>query len=81
MEFRDEALLKIWFGADPAIMAPGERQRHSASVESIEAGLATYGPLLSEGQRRVMQIGLSLQRAWVAEWQAVLDDAGDDPPD
>lgn len=73
MEFRDEALLKIWFGADPKTVAQTEADRHAAQAESVEQGLETFGPILSEGQRRVMQIGLALQRVWVHEWQAIAD--------
>ena len=70
MEFRDEALLKIWFGADPAAMAVTEMERHAAQAEAVEAAYEAFGPVLSEGQKRVMQIGLALQREWVKQWKA-----------
>lgn len=76
MEFRDEALLKMWFGADPAAVAQTEADRYAAQADEVRAALETYGQVLSEGQKRVMQIGLALQDVWIKEWQSVAADFG-----
>lgn len=77
-ELRDVSLLKMFLGADPAILAPVQLRAHRdrlARYEEIwEAGSGTDAP---EGARRALAAGLRAEREWIAYWEEVLD--GTDP--
>jgi DNA-binding PadR family transcriptional regulator len=68
-EFREPALLKLFFGADPASVAASQLEQHRARLaryEQIRAGLlgqpGTDGPLLT------LDAGIEHERVWVDYW-------------
>jgi DNA-binding PadR family transcriptional regulator len=72
-ELRDPGLLKLFFGADPATVAPGQLGLHEQRLrdyEALEGRLAAAaarnpryrGPLLT------LRAGLAHQRVWVEFW-------------
>lgn len=74
-ELRDPALLKLFFGADPATVAPLQLAGH-------EAQLATYRALYRElakiegprGPSRTLEAGIAHEREWVRYWRRLADE-------
>ena len=72
-ELRDQGLLKLFFGADPAQLAATELERHRAKLAHYEAikadddGRGPRGPFLA------LQAGLRHEREWIAYWEALAD--------
>ena len=70
-ELRDPALLKVFFGADPAQMAPAQLAAHREKLADFEAikaaddGSGPRGPFLA------LEAGLRHQREWIAYWEAL----------
>lgn len=73
-EMREPALLKVFFGADPAAMAPGQlapHRRQLALYEGLfdtaaEGGVAA-GPLLT------LRRGVEHEEAWVRFWESLIE--------
>ncbi|MEA2305723.1 MAG: hypothetical protein QOH43_3003 [Solirubrobacteraceae bacterium] len=68
-EFREPALLKLFFGADPGSVAASQLEQHRgrlARYEQIRVGLlgqpGTEGPLLT------LDAGIEHERVWVDYW-------------
>ena len=71
-EMRDPGLLKLFFGADPAAIAPAEAARHRARLEdyramraAIEGQPEAAGPLLT------LEAGIAHAEVWVAYWEGL----------
>jgi DNA-binding PadR family transcriptional regulator len=68
-ELRDPGLLKLFFGADPAVLAPaqlGVHERKLAEYERLRAAAGDEdrsGPLLS------LEAGIGHEREWVRFWR------------
>ncbi|MFL5886535.1 MAG: PadR family transcriptional regulator [Thermoleophilaceae bacterium] len=68
-ELRDPGLLKLFFGADPKLIAPQQVEIHErklAAYERIHAGLA--GTDL-RGPRLTLEAGIRAQRAQIGFWR------------
>ena len=72
MELRDPALLKLFFGADPAAIAPAQLAYHRARLteyEELRAALAPYpeaaGPVLT------LEAGIAHAKVWVKYWKGL----------
>jgi PadR family transcriptional regulator AphA len=69
VELRNPALLKLFFGADPARLAATELERHRAKLAHYEAikadddGRGPRGPFLA------LEAGLRHEREWIAYWE------------
>ena len=69
---RNPALLKLFFGADPAQLAATELQRHRAKLAHYEAirarddGSGPRGPFLA------LEAGLRHEREWIDFWQELV---------
>ena len=71
-EFRDVGVLKLFFGADPVSLAPGEISRHEAKLAEFE--LTAQGEL-SDAMRRALEFGIEFERTLIANWHRVADRA------
>lgn len=71
-ELRDHGLLKLFFGADPAVLAPAQIDAHRAKLAEYEAisehdpGLGPRGPWLA------LEAGIAAERRWIEYWEMVL---------
>lgn len=72
-EIRDPGLLKIFLGADPAMIAAGRAPAHEARLKGWE-GLkeAARGMDTPEGPRLALEAGLAHERVWAKFWASVL---------
>lgn len=71
-ELRDIALLKVFFGADPAAIAPPQIERYRAKIaeyEQIHELLRAHGGPDAEGPLRTLELGLDVSRACLAFWE------------
>ena len=71
-ELRNQALLKIFFGADLGELAPLQIEAHRrrlAEYEEIQAGLAESVP---EGPRVTLEAGISWERHQIEWWETVI---------
>lgn len=76
-EMREPALLKLFFGADPAAVAPGQLEAHRrrlAEYEEIRANLrqqpGTEGPVLT------LDAGIEHTKVWIAYWERLAAEGG-----
>lgn len=67
-EARDPGLLRLFFGADPAALAPSEVARHERKLAQYEATMAAYGAVMAPGQRLALQAGIAHERTWIGFW-------------
>ncbi len=69
-ELRDLALLKIFFGADPGVVAPEQLAAHREKLAEYEALRESLGdaPEL-EGPARALEAGIGHEREWVRYWE------------
>jgi len=71
-ELRDPALLKVFFGADPAAVAATrlgahrERLAHYERIKALDDGSGPRGPFLA------LEAGLRHEREWIAYWEGLL---------
>jgi DNA-binding PadR family transcriptional regulator len=80
-ELRDLALLKIFFGADPRMIATDQLEAHSAKLAEYEAVRDSLrGVDIPEGLRLAGQVGLMHQRSFVEFWSSFLQQKEADPP-
>lgn len=71
-ELRDIALLKVYFGADPAAIGPAQAERYRvklAEYERIHAALSAGGPE-SAGPLRTLELGIAVTRACLEFWES-----------
>ncbi|HEX8743437.1 MAG TPA: PadR family transcriptional regulator [Thermoleophilaceae bacterium] len=69
-ELRDLALLKVFFGADPAVVAPEQLVAHRqklAEYERLREGLNDAPE--AEGPARTLEAGIAHEREWVRYWE------------
>lgn len=67
-ELRDLALLKVYFGADPAKMAAVQAPAHEAQLAEYEELQESGGDELPEGPRISLEAGIEAERIWVGFW-------------
>ncbi|HWT93828.1 MAG TPA: PadR family transcriptional regulator [Solirubrobacteraceae bacterium] len=70
-ETRDPGLLKLFFGADPAQLAPAEVERHERKLAQYEATMAAFGATMPQGPRLALEAGIVHQHTWLAYWRAL----------
>jgi DNA-binding PadR family transcriptional regulator len=69
-ELRDLALLKVFFGADPEMIAAGQVDAHRARLARYEElSRALRDADVSEGMRLSLRVGLMHEREFVAFWE------------
>lgn len=69
-ELRDLALLKLFFGADPATIAPPQLAAHRTKLAEYEALHASMAddPSLA-GPARTLEAGIAHEREWISYWE------------
>jgi PadR family transcriptional regulator AphA len=72
-ELRDVGLLKLFFGADPAVIAPAQLEAHRAKLAQYEAMREEAESLGPEGPRLALESGIDHERAYVDYWQRLAD--------
>ncbi len=71
-ELRDIALLKVFFGADPAALAPPQVERYRAKIreyEQIHELLRAHGGPEAQGPLQTLELGLDVSRTCLAFWE------------
>ena len=71
-ELRDLALLKLFFGANPAELAEAQLEAHRAKLAEYEAMRAADPGDEHRGPWLTLDSGIGHQREWVRYWEAVL---------
>lgn len=69
-EMREPALLKLFFGADPGGVAPGQIDLHRARLatyEALRAGLADTPQ--ASGAVHTLDAGIEHARVWITYWE------------
>ncbi len=67
-EARDIGTLKLFMGADPAVLAPGQLKLHEAKLAEFEQ---TAQLDMDEGMRLALEMGIGLEREFIRFWKGV----------
>jgi DNA-binding PadR family transcriptional regulator len=73
-DLRDIALLKVFFGADPATIGPSLIERYRAKIaeyEQIHRVLSTHGGPTAKGPLLTLELGIDVSRACLAYWERI----------
>ncbi len=73
-ELRDDGLLKLFGGADPAALAEGQLAWHRERLSAYEAMAAEGGK--TEGMRLALEAGIGHEREYVRFWSGLSTDPG-----
>lgn len=68
-ELRDPGLLKLYFGADAAALAPGQLEAHRAKLADYEANRALDPGTEPRGPWVALEMGIAAERAWIRFWE------------
>jgi len=68
-ELRDLGLLKLFFGADPAAIAPEQLAAHRAKLAEYEGLVAEAEGLAPSGPRLALESGIEHERVYVEFWE------------
>jgi DNA-binding PadR family transcriptional regulator len=66
-EVRDPGILKLFFGADPAGLAPAQVEAHRRKLAQLEQ-LGEEFPEMPEGSRLALEMGIAHEREFVRLW-------------
>jgi DNA-binding PadR family transcriptional regulator len=72
LELRAPALLKLFFGADPAELAPVQVEAHRRKLAEYERIRDTMPDSVPEGPRLALDAGIDAERNQIAWWEAVM---------
>ena len=72
VEARDLALLKIFLGADPAVIGPDQVVAHRAQLERYRE-MTALGQDLPDGVRAALDFGTRYEEALVEFWSDLVD--------
>jgi DNA-binding PadR family transcriptional regulator len=72
-ELRDAAVLKIFFGADPATVAAHQVAAHQAKLAEYEGLRANIAGHIPSGQLLALDIGIAHERKEIDLWRKVAD--------
>jgi PadR family transcriptional regulator AphA len=70
-ELRAPALLKLFFGADPAALAPVQIEAHRRKLAEYEQIRDTMPDSVPEGPRLALDAGIEAERQQIAWWERV----------
>ena len=71
-ELRDQAVLKIFFGADLARLAPLQIEAHRTRLADYEQIRAAMPESIPEGPRLALEAGISWERHQIEWWEAAI---------
>jgi len=70
-ELRSPALLKLFFGADPAEVAPAQVEAHRRKLAEYERVRDTMPEAVPEGPRLALDAGIANARQQIAWWERI----------
>jgi DNA-binding PadR family transcriptional regulator len=70
-ELRDEGLLKLFFGGDPAALAHKQLASHRARLEAYEALRDQGAAEMPDGQRLALDAGIGHEREYIRFWKSL----------
>lgn len=70
-ELRDEAVLKIFFGANPTDAAQQRVCLHESKLAEYEQLLNDMGAVMTEGQRLSLRAGIEVEHRWIEIWRKI----------
>jgi PadR family transcriptional regulator AphA len=70
-EMRDPGVLKLFFGADPAMLAANQLPGHEAKLAEYEALRAQLEGHAPPGQLRALDVGIAHQRTMIEMWRGM----------
>lgn len=70
-ELRDPGLLQLFFGADPAVVAPPQLTVHADKLAEYCTLWDGYAAEMPSGQRLALEAGIAHEREWVRYWGAL----------
>ncbi len=68
-ELRDPALLKLFFGGDPATFAAAQRDAHAEKLAAYEAQAVHDSGAEPRGPWLALRAGIAHEREWVRFWE------------
>lgn len=71
-EIRDLGILKLFFGAAPATLAPAQVAAHGRKLEELE-GIAAKFPEMPQGSRLALEMGIAHEREFIRFWSGLED--------
>jgi DNA-binding PadR family transcriptional regulator len=71
-ELRAPALLKLFFGAEPAELAPIQIEAHRRKLAEYEQIRATMPESMPDGPRLALDAGIASERHQIGWWEAVM---------
>jgi len=71
-ELRAPALLKLFFGADPAQLAPPQLEAHRLKLAEYERIRDTMPESVPEGPRMALDAGIAHERQQISWWEAIM---------
>jgi DNA-binding PadR family transcriptional regulator len=71
LELRAPALLKLFFGADPALLAPIQVEAHRRKLAEYERIRDTMPDSVPDGPRLALDAGIASERHQIDWWEAV----------
>jgi PadR family transcriptional regulator, regulatory protein AphA len=77
-ELRDQALLKLFFGGDPAALAPAQIEAHTRKLAEYEAIRGSLSDDVPQGPRLALDAGIRHERDTIQWWRAVMVSGHDD---
>lgn len=74
-EVRDPGVLKLFFGADPAELAPAQLDAHERKLAELEEAGDEF-PEMPEGSRLALEMGIAHEREFIRLWSKLQSDKG-----
>jgi PadR family transcriptional regulator, regulatory protein AphA len=68
-ELRDSGVLKLFFGADPAVVADHQIAAHHAKLAEYETLRSQIAPHIPPGQLRALDVGIAHERMMIDIWR------------
>ncbi len=70
-ELREPALLKLFFGADPQLLAREQLRAHSQRLADYERIREQMPAAATEGNRLALEAGIRHEHGWIGFWEDV----------
>jgi PadR family transcriptional regulator AphA len=72
-ELRDPGLLKVFFGADPSMIAEGQLEAHQKKLDEYEEVRENLRDVeIPEGARLALQVGIEHEREFAKFWSSLI---------
>jgi DNA-binding PadR family transcriptional regulator len=75
-QLRDAGLMRLFFGADPARLAPAQLAVHERKLAEYEALLSEFTPDSAQGMRLAVEAGIGHEREYVRFWKSLVRGSG-----